>query len=210
MTVDVLPRLDALSACALRPSEDEKDWQNGHAGKPVGADCKSWAIPESAARWCAFCPTTRFLPRTHRFNSDTVRPPPARAGLPEQGPARLSLPTSAPRTDQRETRVLLRGRHRRLCQIPQHATKTPLHDEPILLEGRKDDAGLRRGHPVYRRLYGDHVLLRQQHSHRRGRHARDGLPQARRHQGVQRLCAPDRRAQGKGREPRRRGLPRGH
>ena len=50
--------------------------------------------------------------------------------------------------------------------------KTPVHDEVIYMAGEKADAMAEIAHAVHRRLQRDHRLLRQQHSHPRGRYAR--------------------------------------
>ena len=61
---------------------------------------------------------------------------------------------------------------------------------------------------VEHRLLREHPLLRQRHRDHRGRHARGGLPEGA-HQRRQPLRQGPEPAEGEGREPRRRGHPRG-
>ena len=61
--------------------------------------------------------------------------------------------------------------------------KNVLHDKPIHFEAERDlpNGGFWHGSraAVQRRLLGEHLQLRQQHQHRRRRHAPDRLPHAR-------------------------------
>ena len=105
-------------------------------GQACGADCKSWAIPASAARWCASCPTIRFLPR---ITASTAKP--SRRRLRELAylnkGLKITFIDERAKEDQRETRLLLRGRYRRLMSNISTRDKTPLHDRAHPAGGQK-------------------------------------------------------------------------
>ena len=98
---------------------------------------------------------------------------PARAGVPQRGPAHQA-PGRADRTRAR------RSSSTRACMaFVQHLNEgkdaaAPADRHPQGGRGRRSLAA-GRGHPVQRRLQRDDLLLRQQHQHRRGRHAPVGL-----------------------------------
>ena len=104
-------------------------------------------------------------------------------------------------------RLPLRGRDRGLRLLPER------EQGPDPREGRLLRRRVRRGRgrgraAVERLLPGVRLLVREQHQHARGRRPPVGLP-LRAHAHAQPLRARDRRAQGEGREPLRRGRARG-
>ena len=91
--------------------------------------------------------------------------------------------------------------------------KEVLHTRPIYVERREGGDRRRSRPPVQRLLHGERARVRQQHQHRRWRHARHGLPRGA-DQLAERLGASSRRPPGRRRQPvgrRRPGGPdRGH
>ena len=104
-------------------------------------------------------------------------------------------------------RVPVQGRHRRLRQAPER-DQGPAAPQDRLLRGRDRGRPGRGRAAVERLLPGVDLLLRQQHQHPRGRHAPLRLPLGA-DADAERLRPQQGAAQGEGREPHRRGHPRG-
>ncbi len=143
--------------------------------------------------------------RDARLRVRDARAAPARDRVPHARPE--DRDRGRARRGQPQGRLPLRGRHRGLRRLPERE-QGPDPEEGRLLRGR-----LRRGRgrgraAVELLLPGVRLLVRQQHQHARGRLAPLGLPLGA-HAHAQPLRARDRRAQGEGREPLRRGRPRG-
>ena len=128
-------------------------------------------------------------------------------GLPQQGPGDpVQGRARGPRP--RAGVVPLRQRHRRLRQARQRHQEPAVQQGRLLRPGRGGPRG-RAGLPVERRLPDRRAAqLRQRHRHHRGRHPRGGLP-GRADHGHQQVRPGQGPAQGEGRQPGRRGRPRG-
>ena len=104
-------------------------------------------------------------------------------------------------------RVPLRGRDRRLRRLPE-PEQGPDPEEDHLPRGR-DQRGRGRGRDAVELLLpGVRVLVRQQHQHDRGRLAPERLPLGA-DQRAEQVRAREGRAAREGRQPHRRGRPRG-
>ena len=102
----------------------------------------------------------------------------------------------------------VQGWHRRLRQAPQRVQGGAVRQGLPLRGQRRGAPDARHRHPVEHRLLRGHPRLRQRHLDHRGRHARRGLPH-RPHDGRQQVRQGQGPAQGEGRQPARRGHPRG-
>ena len=128
---------------------------------------------EAPARHAHVLPArSRRSSRPLDFSWDTITHPAARVGLPQQGPL-------DPPRDERD-RHARRTSSSRAASRASSVTSTDggdvLNGRPIYVE-RMVDGNDRRGRaPVQRRLRRERHRLRQQHPHRRRRHARDRLP----------------------------------
>ena len=169
---------------AVRPEEgrgDEGDRHDGHV------------------------PSGRRDLRVARVRLDHARDPPARDRVPHARPE-----DHAPRRARRgpQGRVPVRRRHRGLRGPPQQGQGVDRHRQDRVLRGRERRGPDRDRDAVERDLPGVHPLVRQQHQHARGRLAPVGLP-LRADERDQPLRQGARAAQGEGRQPLRRGRPRG-
>ena len=137
---------------------------------------------------------------------DHPRAPPD-DGLPQQGP-RDPLRRRAARATAPAGHLQVQGRHRRLRQAPQRLQGGAVPARSAYFEQAEDDQRGRGRPPVEHRLLRGHPLLRQRHRHHRGRHARGGLQEGA-HQRGQQVRPGQGLAEGEGRQPPRRGHPRG-
>ena len=165
--------------------------------------------------------------RDHRLRLRDAVPPVPGDGVPQQGPdpraARRAArhparrradgvdADDAERGEPARGRLPLRGRHRRLRQAPQRQARARRHPDghrrssPRTPSARISvEVAMQWNTGVLR--VGLH--LRQHDQHARGRHPRGGLPRGADHAGEQ-VRARVGRPQGEGREPLRRGHPRG-
>ena len=104
-------------------------------------------------------------------------------------------------------RVPVRGRHPGLRRLPQRE-QGPGPAQGHLLRGRERRGRRRGGDAVELLLPGVHLLVRQQHQHPRGRHAPVRLPLGA-DPDAQPVRAREGPSEGEGRQPLRRGRPRG-
>ena len=129
---------------------------------------------------------------------------PARDGLPD---ARAAHQARRRARRGHDDRVPLRGRDPRLRRVRERREGSGAQADR-LLRGRERPGRGRGRDAVELVLPGLRLHVRQQHQHARGRHAPLGL-QGCADRNAQPRRAPDDAAQGEGREPRRRGRPRG-
>ena len=182
---------------------DGSTWsQDYERGVPQGPLAQG--EPDEDHRHDDHVPARRRDLREHRARLRDPRAAPARDGLPHPGPAH-----HADRRARRGQahRVPLRGRHRGLRRLPQREQGAD-PEEGHLLRGRERRGRGRGRDAVERLLPGVGLLVRQQHQHPRGRLAPLGLPLGADAHAEQ-VRARQGRAQGEGRQPLRRGRPRG-
>ena len=180
-------------------------WTQDYArGVPQGDAAEGRADRATPARRSRSCPT----PRSSRRSTSTSPRSSSACARPRSSRAACEIAIDDERGEgNRKANVPLRGRHRGLRRLPQRE-QGPDPQEGHLLR-RRVRRGRGRGRAAVELLLpGVRLLVRQQHQHARGRLAPVGLPLgADAH--AQPLRARERRAQGEGREPLRRGRPRG-
>ena len=143
--------------------------------------------------------------RVARLRVRDARAAPARDGVPDPRPADLDHRRA--RRGRQALRVPLRGRHRGLRRLPQREQGPDPEEDRVLR--RRVRRGRRRDRDAVELLLpGVRLLLREQHQHARGRLAHVGLPLGP-DAHAQPLRAREGHAQGEGRQPHRRGHPRG-
>ncbi len=144
--------------------------------------------------------------RGHRVQLRPAVQPPARAGVPQQGPADRASPTTGPSPPKSHLFHFDGGVQSFIEYL--NKNKELIHAEPVYFDSERDLVRVEVVAAVQRRVRGDHLHLREQHQHARGRHAPRGL-QERPHPVPQRLpeeAEPREEARG---EPERRRRARG-
>ena len=195
---------------ALSESLDLEVWRDGaRLGAALRARQARHQVQEGPRR-----EDHRHHDHLHAGHGDLRRGDRVRLRDPRRAPARDRLPHPRPqgRADRRarrgrEGRVPVQGRHRGLRQAPER-DEGPAAPQDRLLRGRDQGGPGRGGDAVERLLPGVHLQLRQQHQHPRGRHAPLRLPLGA-DPDAERGRPQPRPAEGEGREPLRRGRPRG-
>ena len=183
-------RQDLDSGVRVRQAARASSRPSGRS-KATGTTITFWPTPRSSRRSSSTstrspraCARRRFSTRTSRSRS----------------------PTSASSSPRREEFRYAGG----IVDFVKYLNERQGHAAPQghLLRGRGRGRHRRGRHAVEHRLLGLGPRVRQQHQHARGRHAPRGL-QERAHAHDQRLRAPAEHPQGEGRQPLRRGHPRG-
>ena len=114
---------------------DEKD-KKWHAGKPVGG-LQKLGNTRKRGTLVRFLPDDTIFTEDHRFNSETVSRRLRELAYLNKG-LKITFIDERAKEDQRETRFCYAGGIADYVKYL-NRDKTPLHDEPILLEGKKDD-----------------------------------------------------------------------
>ena len=140
------------------------------------------------------------------FRAQTLDRAAARDGVPQQGP-RDPLPRRAHRPGHRAG-LQVQRRHRRLREAPQRVEGAAVQAGRRRSRSRRPTSEVDDRDAVEHRLLRGHPLVREQHRHHRGRDARGGLQEGP-HQRGQQVRQGQEPPQGQGRQPPRRGHPRG-
>ena len=114
---------------------DEKD-KKWHAGKPVGG-LQKLGNTRKRGTLVRFLPDDTIFTEDHRFNSETVSRRLRELAYLNKG-LKITFIDEHAKEDQRETRFCYAGGIADYVKYL-NRDKAPLHDEPILLEGKKDD-----------------------------------------------------------------------
>ena len=114
---------------------DEKD-KKWHAGKPVGG-LQKLGNTRKRGTLVRFLPDDTIFTEDHRFNSETVSRRLRELAYLNKG-LKITFIDERAKEDQRETRFCYAGGIADYVKYL-NRDKAPLHDEPILLEGKKDD-----------------------------------------------------------------------
>ena len=114
---------------------DEKD-KKWHAGKPVGG-LQKLGNTRKRGTLVRFLPDDTIFTEDHRFNSETVSRRLRELAYLNKG-LKITFIDERAKEDQRETQFCYAGGIADYVKYL-NRDKTPLHDEPILLEGKKDD-----------------------------------------------------------------------
>ena len=191
-------------SCTIDIKRDGFHWtQDYERGAPVTRPHQGRA--DQGDRHVDHLPARRRGLRDARARVGRPRAAPARDRLPDRAACGSASPTSAARASSVEFHF--EGGIRDFVSYL-NENKDPLGKKVIYMEGESERGRARGGDAVELHLPGVDLQLRQQHQHARGRLAPLRLPLGA-DADAQQVRARARRPQGEGREPLRRGHPRG-